>query len=231
MNLIAKPRRRRRTQVTVAGPYAAKQVLNKSLWQEGRAKIAAAALPLFVRHGYHATPVRAIAMAAGLSVGSIFNYFPDKDEILQYILDESQAQAEKAVAETQGRLEAANRQSDPVQLFVEVYRRFVESIDSIRQFTLLAYQETKSLTPQKRAPLLDREMRIAELLKRTAQPAIKIGTFSNDMIDLKVQSLIILGHAWAVRRWALTAYATVGDYFADLEKVAFAIMAARRKGA
>ena len=63
-------------------PFPAKQVLDRKLWEEGRARIPAAALPLFVRHGYHATPVRAIANAAGLSVGSIFNYFTDKDELL-----------------------------------------------------------------------------------------------------------------------------------------------------
>ena len=50
-------------------------MLDKDLWSEGRGRIAAAALPLFLKYGYHATPVRVIARAAGLSAGSIFNYF------------------------------------------------------------------------------------------------------------------------------------------------------------
>jgi AcrR family transcriptional regulator len=213
----------------VDAQFGIKRVLDPELWRDGRERIAACALPLFAQFGYHATPVRAIAEAAGLSVGSIFNYFPEKEDILQFILDHSQEQAERAVLDVQATLEAADASRDPVELFLEVYRVFVHAIDTIHRFTLLAYQETKSLKPEMRDPLLDRERRFGEVLKRAAQPAIDAGRFSSAALDLKVQSLIVLAHAWTVRHWAYRQYASVRDYLADLEPLAVALMSAGRR--
>jgi AcrR family transcriptional regulator len=219
----------RRRPLLARGSFGPKRVLDADLWRDGRERIAACALPLFAQFGYHATPVRAIADAAGLSVGSIFNYFPEKEDILQYILDHSQAEAERAVVDVQALLAAPDSSRDPVDRFVQVYRVFVEATDAIHRFTLLAYQETKSLTPDMREPLLDRERRFGELLKRAAEPAIDARIFSSAGLDLKVQSLIVLAHAWTVRHWAYRQYASVQNYLADLEPIAVAIMSAGRQ--
>jgi AcrR family transcriptional regulator len=226
---MASPSRRRRETITVAGPRSAKQVMDRRLWTDGRARIAETALPLFLKYGYHATPVRVIARAAGISSGSVFNYFSGKEEILKFILDASQAEAEASVAEAEVSLAESRRGVDPVELFLRVYRRYAESIDAIRRYALLAYQEAKSLAPRERAPLFARERRIAELLKSAARPAIQAGSFSRDALDLKIQSLIVLAHAWAVRHWAWSQYETVADYWKDLEPVAVGIMSAHRR--
>lgn len=223
---MAQSNRRRRESITIAGPRSAKLMMDKDLWSEGRGRIAAAALPLFLKYGYHATPVRVIARAAGLSAGSIFNYFAGKDEILKYILDESHAQAEAAVAEAQKTLAGSTPDADPVALFVRVYRRYAQSVDAIRRHALLAYQEAKSLSSRERAPLFERERRIAGVLAAAAQPAIEAGAFSSDALATKVQSLIVLAQAWAVRHWAWAQYPTIHDYLRDLEKIAVAIMTA-----
>ena len=215
---------RRRDKITIGGPRTPNQVMNQELWQEGRAKIIEAALPLFLRYGYHATPVRVIAQAAGISSGSVFNYFSGKDEILEVILGDSQRHAEAALDAAHGALAASRKASDPVEAFVEVYRRYAESIDAIRRYTLLAYQETKSLAPKQRSPLFDRESRIAEVLKSAAEGAIRAGIFGKEMLDLKVQSLMILAQAWAVRHWAYGQYPSVTEYVDDLVKVGVAIM-------
>jgi AcrR family transcriptional regulator len=223
---VPQPNRKRRETITIAGPRSAKQMTDTDLWSEGRRRISAAALPLFLKYGYHATPVRVIARAAGLSAGSIFNYFAGKDEILKYILDESHAQAETAVAEAQQTLATSEPDGDPIALFVRVYRRYVQSVDAIRRHALLAYQEAKSLSSRERAPLFERERRIAGLLAAAAQPAIEAGAISSDALAIKVQSLIVLAQAWAVRHWAWSQYPTIDDYLRDLEKIAVAIMTA-----
>lgn len=221
------PSRRKRT--TIPRPFAAKRVLDKKLWESGRARIAAAALPLFARHGYHATPVRAIANAAGLSVGSIFNYFADKDELLQYILDESQQRSERSVTEARAEVErdlaAQDGESDPARPFMTVYRRYVEYIDEIRPFALLAYQEAKSLSREGRAPILERGRRVRKLLAEAAAPAVKAGLFPAEGLELKIHFLVMLAHMWAIRGWALS-HASVQEYFTELEPIALAILAA-----
>lgn len=217
-------RRRRDGAITIAGPRSAKQVMDKDLWAEGRRKIAEAALPLFLRYGYHATPVRVIARASEISSGSIFNYFSGKDEILQFILEESQTDAERAVNEAQNALAAAKGARDPVRLFLNVFRRYAESLDRIRRYVLLAYQETKSLAPKQRAPLFERERRISQILKAAAEPAIRTGVFAKDALDLRVHALIVLAQAWAVRHWAWSQYANVSEYLDDLDAIVVGIM-------
>lgn len=52
-----------------------------------RARIMAAALPLFAAHGYAATPVRAIVLAAGVNLAAIAYYFGDKAGLYRAVLD------------------------------------------------------------------------------------------------------------------------------------------------
>jgi TetR/AcrR family transcriptional regulator, cholesterol catabolism regulator len=63
---------------------------NKSLQgaDEKKAEIIEAARKLFLEAGYEATPVGAIATAAGVAVNTIYWYFKDKDELLLAVLDE-----------------------------------------------------------------------------------------------------------------------------------------------
>src|ERR1700681_3075950 len=52
--------------------------------RETRQRIAEAGLKLFVRKGYEATTLEAIAAAAGISARTFFYYFKTKDEVLQF---------------------------------------------------------------------------------------------------------------------------------------------------
>ena len=53
-----------------------------------RAQILEAALKLFSRRGYGATSIRDIAEAAGVSTGSLYHQFADKETIFQKLLDQ-----------------------------------------------------------------------------------------------------------------------------------------------
>jgi len=227
---MAIPARSRRSRtVTVPGPHNDKQVADRDLLAEGRKRIAEAALPLFLRYGYHATPVRVIARAAGISSGSVFNYFSGKDELLEHVLDQSQAAAEQSIHEAQSALVASRDADDPVAGFLSVFRRYAAYIDRIHGYVLLAYQEAKSLAPKKRIPLFEREQRIAEVLKAAAAPAIEAGEFSGDALDLRVHSLIVIAQAWAVRHWAFAHYPTAADYLDDLEPIVVGVMRAEKR--
>ena len=222
---LSERRGTRRGGLVVRSPRPSTQVLDEARCAEGRARIAREALPLFLRYGYHGTPVRLIAKAAGISVGSIFNYFQGKEAILLYILEENHGEAERAVELAQKELDSrAARSGDPAAIFLSVYRRYVEAIDSVRRYTMLAYQETKSLATEQRKPLLDRDRRILALLKQAAEPAIEAGVFAPDALDLKLASLMHLGQAWAIRRWFLSQYSTVEEYWEELKILALGIM-------
>jgi AcrR family transcriptional regulator len=210
--------------LTVRIPSVSTQVGDEAKLREGRARIAKAALPLFISYGYHTTTVRSIAKAAGMSVGAVFNYFDAKDDILRYILEDSQGQIEQTVREVEQQIKSELGNFSPAEIFLKVFRRYGEMIDQNRQYTRLAYQETKTLTPEQRRPLFERDQRILELLKRSAHLAIKSGDFEKDSLELKLISLMHLCQAWAIRRWILSEYSTVEEYLDDLEPIALSIM-------
>jgi AcrR family transcriptional regulator len=51
-----------------------------------RAAIARQAMALFARNGFEKTPIRAIAAAAGMGKGTFYDYFADKEDILNEIV-------------------------------------------------------------------------------------------------------------------------------------------------
>ena len=71
-----------------------------------RAKLLQAALELFAGRGYSATPVDAIADAAGVSVGLLYYHFKNKPAVLQSIFEQSLADVHATFA-------AADREPDP----------------------------------------------------------------------------------------------------------------------
>ena len=48
-----------------------------------------AALDLFVAHGYAGTRVEAVARRAGVSKGTLFLYFPSKEELFKAVVREN----------------------------------------------------------------------------------------------------------------------------------------------
>lgn len=228
MNIGTHRLRAARAGLTVRTPAISTQVSNDSKLREGRARIAKAALPLFISYGYHTTTVRSIARAADVSVGAVFNYFDAKDDILRYILEDSQGQIEQTVKAVEEQLTSEAGNHSPEEIFLKVLRRYGETIDQNRQYTRLAYQETKTLAPDQRRPLFERDQRILELLKRSAQPAVKSGDFNDDSVQLKLISLMHLCQAWAIRRWILSEYETVEEYLDALQPIALGIMRAGR---
>lgn len=79
-------------------------------------KIVAAAEKLFAKRGFHATGMRQIARAAGVSIGAIYHYFKSKDDILLAIV-------RREIDHRRKFLEALRKEGLPVS---EQIRRIVE---------------------------------------------------------------------------------------------------------
>lgn len=58
----------------------------KEMREKSRQLIRETALQLFAEKGYHATSMNAIAKAAGISKGLLYNYFNSKEELVQAII-------------------------------------------------------------------------------------------------------------------------------------------------
>src|SRR6188474_3290624 len=75
-------------------PRAGRRALNK---ETTRSRIVAAALTLFQLKGFDATTTKAIARKARVAEGTVFNYFPTKEDIALHFLEQEVEHAMAAV--------------------------------------------------------------------------------------------------------------------------------------
>ncbi|NRQ40822.1 TetR/AcrR family transcriptional regulator [Nonomuraea sp. NN258] len=87
---------------TVPKPLRPRKTPRQKRSEETREQILRAAARVFAEHGYAAGTTNRIAEAAGLSIGSLYQYFPNKDAILLLLarrhVDEGRAAVAAAVA-------------------------------------------------------------------------------------------------------------------------------------
>jgi len=89
--------------------------------QDGRARIIRAAARLFREKGFNGTTVREIAAASGMQSGSLFYFFPSKEEMLLAVIDQGMNQLQTVVA-------AAGKDASPETGFRAMLRRHLEGI-------------------------------------------------------------------------------------------------------
>jgi AcrR family transcriptional regulator len=193
-------------------------IRDSALRQQRREQVAGAALTLFIRDGFHATGVRDIARDAGVSPGSVLTYFQDKEAILFYLFNREQHKVEEQLGAVLARIRReATPESDPREIIGQVVDTYARVVDEVGPFTLLAYQETKSLRKEWRDELFAREQRILALVVEAIEYGVRQGVFARDHVLTRAHSITVLIHTWAVRRWALRETPTVAEY-ADLLK-------------
>jgi AcrR family transcriptional regulator len=95
-----------------------------------RQRILEAAQELFARQGFEATTTRDIAAAAGIAVGTLFNYFPTKEAIVECLVSEAHAKvAEKfAVSESPTLEEELFAHVAAVLRTLRPYRKYVPAV-------------------------------------------------------------------------------------------------------
>lgn len=204
------------------------QVTDEKRLLEGKERIADAAAGLFLNGGYHSTSVREIAQKAGLSVGSVFNYFTSKEEILFFLFSRNQERTEATLREQRAEFERLKGEgADPQELLWLAYEFYVRLIEESRRYAVLGFQELKSLTVAERRRILEGEERIQRFIEDVITNGVEKGVFPPDNIDLKAHCLMIVAQSWAVRHWALKRFAKVDDYLSALKRIILDIVTSK----
>ncbi|MBI1964172.1 MAG: TetR/AcrR family transcriptional regulator [Candidatus Rokubacteria bacterium] len=170
-------------------------------------EIAGTALRLFRARGYHATSVRQIAEAAGLSVGSLFNYFRSKEQVLQLIYEQAQVLIEEALDQVMHELGP-----DPEAALRHALDRYVGLLDQYQDHVALLYQEFKSLDGRAKRQIIDRERRIMAIFERILEAGVRQKKFRPQPLAVTVNAIAALGHSWVTRRWALGGAVTLEEF-------------------
>jgi AcrR family transcriptional regulator len=187
------------------------QVKNPDLVERRRRQIADAAVQLFMQKGFHKSTTRQIARAAGISIGSLYEYFACKEDILFLVCDFIHSEVERGVTE------AMKRASGGRMVLAEVVREYFLVCDRMSDFILLIYQETHSLPAQWQQRVLENELRITGLLVAVLAQLAAAGTLPDmdeRQIEIAAHNIVVLGHTWTFRRWYLARHYSIDDYIA-----------------
>jgi len=185
------------------------QVKNPDLVSRRRRQIIDAAVQLFIKNGFHKTTTRQIASAAGLSIGSLYEYITSKEDVLYLVCSSIHAEVAKGMSE------AMDRSTGGKNALAEVIHEYFLVCNRMSDFILLMYRETKSLPSQWRKKVLENELRITGLFVDVLAQLIESGDLpwlDNKSIELVAHNISVLGHMWTFRRWFLSRYYTIEDY-------------------
>lgn len=185
------------------------QIKDPELVDRRRRQIADAAVQLFIKKGFHKTTTRQIAQASGFSIGSLYEYFTSKEDILYMVCDSIHAEVERGVTT------AMSRAIGGRDALVEIIREYFMVCNRMSDFILLIYQETQSLPTQWQKRVLDNELRITglfvEALARIAKSAEPLNLNENNL-ELAAHNIVVLGHMWTFRRWYLAHHYSIENY-------------------
>ncbi|MDN5794897.1 MAG: TetR/AcrR family transcriptional regulator [Intrasporangium sp.] len=172
-----------------------------------RAEILRAAVQLFQEDGYHATTTHAVAERAGISVGLIYQYFGNKEDLLRAAIVD-------ILGEFRDRIPAAMSQAgdDPEARIRRGFRTLVEVIDGKPEATVLSYRESMTLAREGRDELKRLEVETAEPFRQAIEDGISSDDFRAVDADLVVHNLLLVAHGWALKRWRLSGWLDLDAY-------------------
>lgn len=191
----------------------AAQVKDAELVAERRAHIAQAAARVFRAKGFHNATIRDVAVEAGLSQGSLYNYVRTKDDILYLVhQDMTAAYARDVEAAIDGLTEPRARLRAAIAAFVHSMRERHADI-------ALIYQETHALGGESRRAVLAQTQIFIERFGQLIEEARAAGMTLPGAGKLAADIVTFLPVMLSLRRWHIRD--TMPGAEAEAEVVAF----------
>lgn len=167
-----------------------------------------AAARLMQESGYHSVSMQSVADEADISVGLIYQYFHNKEDLLRAVIIDILEDFHERVPAA---MERAG--SDPTERLHSGFRTFCEVVAAKPEATLLAYREAKTLNRGGRDQMKDLEIKTSLPLKRAITDGIEAGQFSEGFSpDLLVHNLVLAAHGWALKHWNLGRTFSLEEY-------------------
>jgi len=187
-------------------------VKDERLIQKRRDQMIKAAVALFKQKGFHKTTTREIANKAGFSIGTLYEYIRQKEDILYLVCDAIYDQFRERMEK------AISHQHDGLNLLKGAVRSYFTLADDMQDELLVMYQESKSLEKESLSYVLKKELDMSEMFEQILERCVKENVFSLTEEEMKAtaHTILVLGQMWAFRRWALHKRYTI-DQYAELQ--------------
>jgi len=171
-----------------------------------RGQLVQAAITVFSQLGYHAATVKDVADAAGVSAGLIYQYVPDKHELLflclTHIVERNREEIPavlKNIKEPMARLHAA----------IDAYARVIAANPSAVQLT---YRESKSLKTEHIDTLKRMELETNALITNCIDECVRAGLMREMNAELLVYRIVTTTHGWDLKHWRLSKIVSFEEY-------------------
>jgi AcrR family transcriptional regulator len=190
-------------------------VKDERLIEKRRDQMVKGAVTLFKEKGFHRTTTREIARSAGFSIGTLYEYIRQKEDVLYLvcdtIYDQVHIRLEQDIDMKQGTIES-------LKLAIKNYFKVV---DDMQDEVLVMYQEAKSLSKDALPYVLKKEAEMAAMFKKIIDSCIKNGelTLTEQESELISHNIIVQGQMWAFRRWTIQKIYTIDQYIELQTKV------------
>ena len=177
-----------------------------ALVERRRAQLTQAAIACFSQNGYHSTTIRDVAERADVSIGLIYQYVGDKEDLLFLALQEVLRAYERQIPL------ALQGIDEPLQRFAVAVRTHCRINAAAVDATVLAYRETKSLRRERRDAIKQKELAANELIAACVLGCVEAGLFSDIDRELFVYQIVMFSHTWALKAWHFAKQMDVDTY-------------------
>jgi TetR/AcrR family transcriptional regulator, fatty acid metabolism regulator protein len=157
-----------------------------------------AALKTFVRRGYPDTKVAEIAYEAGVAEGTLYNYFPSKEDLLLALFDEKWSGIIDEIKTKISRLDDPNKKLKAI--FSLVVRMFKKN----RQLAELFMVDIKQSSIFMNNYTINRIVEFLDLIEEVLEEGKRKGIYRRDL-DTRVTKMVIFGAAQGILlSWVLS---------------------------
>lgn len=169
-------------------------------------QLLAAAANLMQRSGSHSISMQSIADEAGISVGLIYRYYANKEELVQAVivgvLDDMAYLVPRSITQV----------DDPVRQVVAAFTAYAEVIRDNRRATLLTYRESNQLGPEAQERIKELELQTGAPLRDAILTAVDEGYFRPINAKVFAYNLLMVAHSWALKHWYFSTRMTFEEF-------------------
>lgn len=187
----------------------AAEAARTALVDSRRRQLLNAAAHLLGRAGSQSVSMQNVADEAGVSVGLIYRYFGNKQELVQAVIEDVLHEFSVRVAD------ATQNEADPVRRIAAAFAGYCAVVQELRDAAVLAYQESKTLDPPGRETIKDLEVESAGPLIAAAQEALDAGLLRDVDLQIFAYGLLTTAHLWALKHWYFARFLTHEQYVAE----------------
>ena len=166
--------------------------------KDRRAMILDAALRTFVQRGYPETKVAEIASEAGVAEGTLYNYFPSKEDLLLALFDEKWG---RIIDDIKKKLTRVDNPNDQLKvIFSSVVKMFKKNRHLAELFMIDIKQSSIFLNNY----TINRIVEFIDIIEEILKEGKRKGIYRKDL-DTRVTKMIIFGAAQGILlSWVLS---------------------------